>query len=177
MNIKLIKIGLFLLPVLFFACQRSTDYDDVPSITFEQSQKYSDDSISLTISYIDGNGDLGLGSKHDKPPYDSGKYANNLIVKYYERYDGAFHQTTEGPYPDQKDTISHRFRFENLTPDGGNKAIKGEMEITISNQLRVFTKNFPERSYGGEIMFRIFIYDRELNKSNEVSSGPIPFKQ
>ncbi len=176
-NIKLIKIGLFLLPVLFLGCQRAADFDDEPSITLEEVQKHNNDSITLTIGYLDGDGDLGLGPEHDEPPYDSGKYSNNLIVKHFEKFDGAFHQTTKDPYPPQDDTIRYTFRFENLTPEGDSKAIKGEMDITLSDQLRVFTKNFPERTYGGEIMFRVFIYDRALNKSNEVSTEPIPFNK
>lgn len=178
MKLKLIKIGLILpLAVLMFtACEKRQNYSDVPEIEFEDYQKHASDSIELTISYVDGDGDLGLGPEHDKPPYDSGKYAHNLILRYYEQFNGSFQQTTPDPFPDNTDTVGFQYRFRNLTPEGKNKAIRGEISVTVSDRLRVYSKNFPERNYGGAIMFEIFIYDRALNKSNTVSTPPIPFR-
>lgn len=178
MNIKLKKFGFFVcIALLFSACETQDKYSDVPQIEFEEYEKFGSDSIVLTISYVDGDGDLGLGPEHDKPPFDSGKYKNNLIVNYYERFNGSFSKTTPDPFPDNKnDTVFFPFRFRNLTPKGKNKAIEGEISITISDRLRVYSKNFPERNYGGQILFEIYIYDRALNKSNTVSSPPIPFK-
>ncbi len=176
MPFKLINFVFLGFLMLFTAsCNQDQGLGNEPSITFENYEKTGEDSIRLTIGYKDGNGDLGLGPEHDKPPFDTGKYANNLIIKYYEKFNGQYGQTTKDPFPDTRDTIRFRYRFRNLTPKGDNKAIKGKINVTV-NRLKVYAKNFPERDYNGKIRFEVFIYDRALNKSNTVFSPPIPFK-
>ena len=172
-----IKTGLFILTtaVITTACSPNNDFDDAPKISFEEYEKLGNDSaITLTINYKDGDGDLGLRDEQTEPPFDTGsKFHNNLFVKYYESYNGEFRMTTSGPF--KQDTISYSYRFPNLTPDSRNKAIEGEISVTIDG-IRIASRRFPDRNYNGQIRFEIYIVDRELRQSNTVSSPPISFQ-
>jgi hypothetical protein len=81
--------------------------------------------------------------------------------------------TTSGPF--KQDTISYSYRFPNLTPDSRNKAIEGEISVTIDG-IRIASRRFPDRNYNGQLRFEIYIVDRELRQSNTVSSPPISFQ-
>ena len=173
MRFKLIKI--LLIGFLFLgACDTGQDYDKVPSIEFESYEKLGKDSaIRFTISYVDGDGNLGLKESMTNPPFDTGsRYFNNMFIEYYEQYNGEFHQTTDDPF--RTDTISYPYRFPYITPEGRNKSIKGEIEVSLT--VDIATQNFPDRDYGGQVLFKFTIVDRDLNHSNTVSSPPIPFE-
>lgn len=156
-------------------CSPSTDFGTEPTIKFKSYEKLGNDSaIRITISYKDGDGDLGLRKTQTDPPFDTGnRFYHNMFVRYFEKYNGEFHMTTRGPF--KEDTIVYPYRFPYITPDSRNKAIEGKIKTTISD-IRIASPSFPGRKYNGQIRFEIFIVDRNLNRSNVVSTPPIPLK-
>lgn len=134
-------------------CKKKESISDIPQIGFISYEnvygtgQYAVNGI-LTISYQDGNGDIGLT--------DGDTLSYNFVVSYYEKQNGIFKQIDP--------LIPLSARIPLLTPDGLNKTIKG----TITDTLILN----PHPTYD-TIQFSVFIYDRALNKSNVVTTPEI----
>jgi hypothetical protein len=94
--------------VLLFSCEKEQVISDTPIIEFQSIspttvQEYSDDII-ITISYSDGNGDLG----------ENNPDIHNLFVE------------------DNRNGIVYQFRIPHLAPDNNSIAIEGNFNITIN---------------------------------------------
>lgn len=169
-----IFIFLFSLAVLFSGCSKQVEYSIIPAIEFKETRilKYhnteSDSALVIVFSFVDGDGDLGLGQGDTNPPYNPKSiYYNNFYAKYYEYVDSQFIQVRPeiGGIP-YGDTIRFSFRFPDLRTQTNNKALKGDIEITLSDISPVKSPT---------IKFDFFIYDRALHKSNMIETEPIVF--
>ena len=94
--------------VLLFSCEKEQVISDTPIIEFKSIspttvQEYSDDII-ITITYSDGNGDLGQNDPD----------IHNLFVE------------------DNRNGIVYQFRIPHLAPDNNSIAIEGDFNITIN---------------------------------------------
>jgi len=94
--------------VLLFSCEKEQVISDTPIIEFKSIsptnvQEYSD-IIIITISYSDGNGDLG----------ENNPDIHNLFVE------------------DNRNGIVYQFRIPHLAPDNNSIAIEGDFNITIN---------------------------------------------
>ncbi len=94
--------------VLLFSCEKEQEISDTPIIEFKSIspatvQEYSD-NIIITISYSDGNGDLG----------ENDPDIHNLFVE------------------DNRNGIVYQFRIPHLAPDNNSIAIEGDFNITIN---------------------------------------------
>lgn len=175
------KLSSFLLLsgiVLFLSdCRKITDtYSTTPVITFNNyTVNYTVDStgnpdykIILTISFTDGDGDIGLTQSDTTGNFASDKpYYYNLFVNYYEKVNGTFIRMYNAyPFPSNgTDTIKYDGRIPNITPTGRNKAIHGDIEYTID--LGSGSKT------GNNIKFDFVLYDRALHRSNLIESPEI----
>jgi hypothetical protein len=172
------KIGLILLGIIgtiFFSCRKFEEYPIEPEIKFDQfvlllnNQTGKTERGVLSVSYTDGDGDLGLRPRDTFPPFNSGsKYYYNFLITYFEKQNGVFVEVpllSWNPDEQKYDTITFSSRFPNLTPDHGNKAIKGIIQDTlyVNNPLSDFDT----------IKFKVSIYDRALHLSNEVETSEI----
>lgn len=149
--------------MLFFAsCMKKEVYPDIPEIAFQSFTIEFDTGLYarrgyLTISFKDGNGDIGLRPEQNQPPFDTGGiYYYNYIIDYYEKQNGIFVKVVLDP--------PYNARIPYLTPDDPNKAIKGIIVDTL------IMNPHPEFD---TVKFKFFIYDRALNKSNVDSTPPI----
>ena len=94
--------------VLLFSCEKEQEISDTPIIEFKSIspatvQEYSGDII-ITISYSDGDGDLG----------ENNPDIHNLFVE------------------DNRNGIVYQFRIPHLAPDNNSIAIEGDFNITIN---------------------------------------------
>jgi hypothetical protein len=159
-----------------FTCKKKEVYPPVPSIEYKtayffQNSEGIDTMMVLVFTFKDGDGDLGLNGTDTLAPYNAvldanGKNINpyyyNLYIDYLEQINGKFQHVT---LPFSTDTLRYSYRFENITPEGRHKAIRGDIEIKIS------PSPFPNPS--DTVMYKFYIYDRALNKSNVAESTPI----
>jgi hypothetical protein len=124
------------------------------------------DSANLVISFTDGDGDIGLRQSDTTGDFSSTNYFHhNFFVEYYEKDDAlgwVRGKTLAG------DDINFLYRVPYLTPNGNNKALKGEIAVTIEP-----TYYNPFSTQSDTIMFKISLVDRNLNVSNVVESGVI----
>lgn len=158
------KISLILLIPLFTGltgCIKEEQYPLEPVIEFGGFATAKDilgrDSVcQITISYTDGDGDIGLDSTQIEEPY---KY--NYFIKFNQLIDGKLVDVFPPP---PNDTLNFNARIPILTPNGRNKNIKGDITMTIE---LYFARQFL---LSDTIAFEIYIQDRALNKSNVVDT-------
>ncbi len=154
------KILLILLPALliyFFSCQKFEEYPVIPHIEFNEFQVIKDingsDSLGyLSISYTDGDGDIGLKSSDTLPPYEY-----NFFLDIYQNINGELEKVV---LPDSNVTFNARIPI--LTPKGVHKAIKGtiEMELELFRMVPFLDSD--------TIAFETYIVDRALHESNVI---------
>jgi hypothetical protein len=147
---------------LLSSCMKKESFSDIPQIAFlDYYNVFDTGHIAkrgiLTISFQDGDGNIGLNSWQIYPPYDSTSiYFYNYYIDYYEKRNGTFVKIDLDP--------PFNTRIPNLTPDDPNKAIKGIIVDTLQlNPWPVYDT----------IQFSMYIYDRALNKSNVVVTPEI----
>lgn len=155
-------------------CKKTEISSEIPQIefksaTFLTNTEGKDSVLVLTITYRDGNGDLGLNQSDTLAPFNPiidsvGKSLNpfyqNLHINYFEKYNGQF-QVVTNPF-NPADTLTYAYRFESLTPEGRHLSIRGDIEVKISPNA------YPTAQ--DSTMYEVYIYDRALHKSNLVQS-------
>lgn len=164
--IKNPKVGLFVLFLLFCgltSCLKRNDFPAEPQIEYLDFVKYTNtqgkDSLGiLKFKFTDGDGDIGLDQGDTFPPYDiSSIYYYNCYVKYFEKQNGVFVEVVL-PLPNNS-------RIPNITPEGQNKTLEGEIEVGLYI-------NNPSSTFD-TIKFEAYIYDRAQHKSNTIETPEI----
>jgi len=156
------KISVFLLILLFgglTGCIKEQQYPLEPHIEYQgfatDTAVDGKDSLGLIkISYTDGDGNIGLYASDTVEPY---KY--NFYIKLMQQIDG---QMVEVKPVDTNVTFNARIPI--LTPAGRNKNIKGEITMTLE---LYFASQILQSDI---IAFEIYIKDRDLNKSNVITT-------
>ena len=102
------KFLYILILIVLFSCKKEEEVSVIPIIDFESispntAQEYIDDII-ITISYTDGDGDLG----------ENNPDINNLFVE------------------DNRNGIEYKFRIPELSPSGSTITIEGNFNIKIN---------------------------------------------
>jgi hypothetical protein len=149
------------------SCKKTNIYPEEPVIEFKSFEKISnetgiDQEGYLTISFTDGNGDIGLEDEDTLPPFNKGsEYYYNFYIFYLEKQNGEF---VEADIP-----IDFHSRIPYVEPDLAQRGIKGEIEV------KLFINNMT--STFDTIKFRTYIYDRALNKSNTIETPEIIIKK
>jgi hypothetical protein len=174
---QLSKIVIILLGscILSQSCKKKDEYPVVPYIEFMSFTKWTggglDTALTMKISFTDGDGDIGL-SDDTMPPFNPhGRYYYNFLITYMEKKGGqwkyylVFNNITQ-----QYDTVNFNSRIPWLTPDGGNRAIKGEIDLMMK-LLRPAEANYDT------VRFDAFIYDRSFNKSNVIRTPEVIMKR
>jgi hypothetical protein len=148
--------------LIFSSCMKKEVFPETPQIAFQSfvpvfdTGKYATRGF-LTISFKDGDGDIGLKEDETQPPFDTGSiYYYNYVIDYYEKQNGSFVRVDF--------LIPFSTRIPYLTPEDPNKAIKGIIVDTLMLN--------PKPAHD-TIKFKFFIYDRALHKSNVDSTPPI----
>ncbi len=154
--------------MIFFACTEKEEYPPEPQlefVNFVSYRTYEDvDSLGiLTISYIDGDGDLGV------PFYDT---SINFFVSYYIMDNGQLKRGTRyNPTTGEIDTINFNARIRVLAPENYEGWIKGQIEDTINPLSDPTSSKLLDT-----IMFEAHVIDRAGNKSNMVQTPLIVVK-
>ncbi len=156
LNKIILVAGTFFIAII--GCKKADEFPVEPVITFKslsttKNANGFDTKAHVTISFTDGDGDIGYFPSGNGSPFDdtTSQYYYNFIVKFFQKNNGVwvFDSTN----------LSGRMPF--LTPSGSNKALKGD--ITMDLFLP-----FPEAN--DTVKYNIFIYDRALHQSNTIES-------
>jgi hypothetical protein len=165
---KYLASGLFLFLLSFTSCLTVPEYPSAPSISFG-SVYFQDQSpidyIYLTVSFKDGDGDLGLSNTDiQNPPFQ--EFINDSIrnPNHYNIFPVLFRKNGS-------DYDSIPLSFDGIFPRLREGAEAGPIEGSITYKLGSFNF-FGEDSSIAKI--RVYIQDRALNKSNRIETPPFP---
>jgi len=149
---------LLTIALLFSSCIKKDNFPPQPKIEFIEFNAIRDDSATCTISFQDGDGDIGALE---------GENTKNLFLYYYikNKVTGEFELGDADTTTAKIDTILYDHQVPNLTPVGQNKSLEGEILVKFSN-IYFFPKDKVFK-------YRIFLFDRAGNKSNEVFTKEI----
>ncbi len=170
---KITYLVTILLLILLSSCIKVETFPPEPVIKFKEFKVYpNSDSAAVVLTFQDGDGDIGLDVADTFAPYNSSSYFYyNAYLEYYELMNGVWVKGTADPNGNNfptADTIVFKNRLPNITPIGQNKALKGEVILT----LEPFYYN-PVSNYSDSIKYKITIIDRALNISNTIETDVI----
>jgi hypothetical protein len=179
MNLRLLQVaGLLSLGAGLTSCLNEPSYPNTPEIGFESirlqrftvpSSTVPIDSVYITVNFQDGDGDLGLNTvEAQSAPYGSKdraavNYINTAFIKNVNaggRFDSARYFFN---YLPKRDLYS---LFDHLSPTTDNRKAPLRGTLTRAYGFYLGSPYLP----GQEIKFRVSIYDRALNHSNEVET-------
>ncbi|MCB9226981.1 MAG: hypothetical protein R2836_10075 [Chitinophagales bacterium] len=161
------KLNIFLafgLLTGLWACVAEPKYPNEPHIEYvsvSTTEEYVQTSVfaSLTISFTDGNGDLG-GSEAENPSCNSNcEYLSDSSC-YNDKYYSAF-------IIDSRDSCFQSFQLPDLTPTGNVKAISGEVDLSF------FLNKKTSPNPADTVFYYVIIRDRSGNYSNIVRTDDI----
>ena len=161
---KVIKylLGFTILVSISWGCLQDEEYPIIPEIVYEDfilllnTQSGIIERGVLKFSFKDGDGDIGLHQSDVDPPYDF-----NLFIDYFEIQNKDTVQIFLVD-PASGDTSTFNARIPILTPKGSDKSIKGEIEDTLFI--------YDPTSAFDTIMFKVYLVDRALHKSNVIQT-------
>ena len=147
------------------SCLKPQEFPLEPIIEFDSFSVMRDSAV-LTISFTDGDGDIGYRELDTTGNFAPDKlYHHNLFLEYYEKDDAL--GWVRGKDLSGND-ISFLYRVPYLTPNGNNTALKGKIEVTLEPSY--FN---PLSSQSDTVMYKITLVDRSLTESNKVESTVI----
>lgn len=162
-NILIILLCTVTAGLLYSSCRKQVVYPVVPFIEYVSFVKIEnpngiDSKGILKFSFTDGDGDIGLSESDTLYPFNPGSpYYYDLFITYYEKQHGDYVPVTL--------PMTNNSRIPVVTPDGGNKSIKGTIEVEL------FVNN-PTTTYD-TIAYDVSIVDRALNLSNKIRTPDI----
>lgn len=162
LTIIVVSASLFL-----YSCKKHEVYPITPHIEFFKFTKIPtinniDSKGILNISFTDGDSDIGLKPEDTTGSFKVGSpYYYNFYIDYYEKQNDSF---VKIDLP-----LTNNSRIPYIEPDEAERGIKGniEIELFINNILSKYDT----------IMFKAFIYDRALHKSNVIETPEIVIKK
>lgn len=164
-------ILILLLFVVVFSCKKDKQFPNEPLIVFKEFSQILDingkDSIgNLHVYFTDGDGDFGLSPSDTLAPFNRGsKYYYNFFINYFEKQNGIWVRIVTPPIEPDGDTLANHSRIPNLTPEGQNKTLEGDIYMSL------FTNN-PFSSFD-TIRYEVTVSDRSLNISNQIQTPEI----
>lgn len=149
---------MLLAAAMLAGCLKTEEFPVVPHITFK-SYEQRPDSATLTISFTDGDGDIGLDQGDTLAPFNPGSHwYHNFFVDYYRMENGSWVL--------QQFALPLYYRIPVITPTGQNKALEGDISVELSPQV------LPQAP-GDTVRFGVRIADRALHESNTVHTDAI----
>jgi hypothetical protein len=145
---------------VLLSCVKEKNFPPEPKIEFVSYKTYGVDSADCTISFRDGDGDIGIleGDTSSKDDYQ---------LKYlYQGTDGQFHPFDMIDSTTAMDTLFYSYRVPDITPDGQYKSLEGQ----IKAKLRSSPVYFPGHHV---VKFEIRLRDRAGHLSNIVTTNEI----
>lgn len=140
-----------------WSCRKMEELSPIPAIELVSFEATGNRGL-LTISFTDGDGDIGLNENDDQPPFDIGsEFFTNLKLEYWEKVADAWRKS---------DTVHFAWRIPSLTPGGQIKSLEGTIEVA----LEPFYYALPSVSIADTFMYRIRLVDRALQYSNEIET-------
>jgi len=179
MKNKILKFSWIPSVFLLFSCWKEPVYPKEPSIEFNSiSQLVTKDTLNndvarifINLKFKDGDGNLGLNAEEIlNPPYNDAndpKKANNYFIQAYFKDNGQY-----VPYPEL--VLANGYRFPRLEPTDNVQTLEGELRFFFDIKQALIPFKFPSYQSGDSVKFDVYITDRNFNRSNTVTTAPVP---
>ena len=138
---------IILILLVFFSCKKPQTYSEIPNLEYKNFELKDtidllDNKIKsgiLTVSFTDGDGDIGLNPSDTLTPFDTSSiYYYNLYIDVYKmQNDTLVFQDLQVPL---------RYRIQDLTPLGQNKTLKGEIKVSINKTTLISDEKKMDKS-------------------------------
>ncbi|WP_345070560.1 hypothetical protein [Hymenobacter fastidiosus] len=165
------------------SCISPPDFPSTPNIEFKELKvtRITDpnpnivpqDQVAVTVSFQDGEGDLGLTNDQKtkgSPYYQDPQQGAPRNRNFYNYFITIFRQNGQGrfePVPLVDPRFPYDSTFPPLDPEGGKAApLKGDLTFTTNFDIDTDKPIKP----GDIIRFEISIMDRALNESNKITT-------
>ena len=162
--ITLFVVGLLL--TFLASCVSEPEYPIEPVIGYVGASKTvvnEFDSLTLTFSFTDGDGDLGKVRSQNSNCSDFCSYEGDTSC-FQDPFFACF-------FIDQRDSCYGALTLPNLEPNGNIKAISGEIDIVIPPVFCKCGSNACPPSQ--DVIYQIIVSDFAGNFSNLILSEPI----
>jgi hypothetical protein len=164
----LLSVAIAILSLVLPSCIKQESYSVIPEIGYQSFQLVYPNATApypstgiLSITFQDGDGDIGLTARDTLPPYNKeGNYYYNFVIRYFEKRDTGYAEVVLDP--------PYSLRLPILNMGYTNKAIKGLIVDTLAMD--------PSPAFD-TIRFEVFLYDRALHKSNVVTTPDIVLRR
>lgn len=153
------KLGALLLLVCGSGsgCLKPDEFPKEPRLSYKSFAQQGD-SASFTISFTDGDGDVGLDASDSEPPFDTASpYYHNLFLELDTLHFGAWGRV--------QFLVPLYYRIPRITPTGQNKALEGEVSVALRPWPFLNPGSTPDT-----VRISAYMLDRSLNQSNTVTS-------
>ena len=166
---------ILLLTVFFIvltSCLKKDEFSNIPAIDYKEMRRIDND-IVIKFSFTDGDGDIGLTDEETSYPFGPcDPYYKNLIIEPYILENGNFILARKVILSDCStdslilwDTVGYDQRIKHMTPDGRDKSLEGDIEVTLNEACLEYPND--------TVKFKLRLIDRALNTSNEIESEAV----
>tara|TARA_B110000503_G_scaffold26813_1_gene42398 strand:- start:4891 stop:5463 length:573 start_codon:yes stop_codon:yes gene_type:complete len=139
-------------------CLPEPAFPNEPEIALVSFDLQLNGSRELIIQFSDGDGDLGLSQGDTVPPFCATcEFHQNLHCDYQEWRNEEWFEITLDPNAGQ---IPFYYRVPVAEPTGQNPALNGTISVDMPT--------WHLSSIYDSVRFRITLFDRSLNASNEI---------
>lgn len=168
-NTSYIIIAIVFFAFVFSSCHKTKDYPIEPVIEFKDLLKFTDVNgidtiVKLTLSFTDGDGDLGYRKSDTVAPFDpTSEFFYNFFMKIYYMDSGAYKQILFPP------DFPPNYRIPAIESRDNSQATTGDILVDIKVKdlgLEIIT---PRDTF----KFEVYVSDRALHKSNTIISSEI----
>jgi hypothetical protein len=164
----------FVLFSILIGCIAKPDYPVIPSIEHLTTNNFRTsnsriDSVSVTIKFKDGDGDLGLKPTDTFPPYQQ-LLPNGKINPNYYNFDVKIERKTLGNFAELPLDFPLSGRFPYLNTEDRKSALEGTLTYYFNVPFGGFIS--PIREFD-TLRFSVSIKDRALHESNVVKTNEI----
>ena len=165
MKIRTLILIFAIVAVFVFSCKPPKVYPVVPQISFKELKMLDGHDtlgnpvkrVVLTMSVIDGDGNIGLPDGDTLPGFDTLGNKNLFIDLWNKEGDGDFEKVNL--------LAPNYYKTKFLIPQGQDKSLTADYEVTMDYY---FFDDYDT------IKYTFYIYDRDLNRSNIGESPAVP---
>ncbi|PWJ41113.1 hypothetical protein [Sediminitomix flava] len=169
-------LAFFFIPFFGSSCVGEPEFAKEPAIKFESivhKSFNSLDSVIITVSFQDGDGNLGLDNSDSEPDFGAentdgtpNPFFNNFYIRMMKK-EGETYSKIELP-----DGVEFDARFPRVG-EGSESPVEGNLTRRLRLDIGVFDSPFIS---GDTLKFEIQIADRAKNVSNIVETPDIILK-
>lgn len=154
--------------LLLQGCGKGKKFNTTPHLEWRGAEIVDSEGnrreILLTTYFTDGDGDIGRETTDS--PCDVDSY--DFLIRYFEKVNGSFKEIQPKSMTPPDDCQPFHNVLPNITPEGQNKTLEGELTVTFSYL------GFPQNgSQVDSVRFELQLVDRGGHKSEVVTSPSI----